>query len=519
MNLTLRDLVRWPDSPLRTRADSARSTPDAALRFPDRDVSWPVSMRSTVPMLPHVDEGALVLVPAATLAEVGARLPSSGRELRRRGVAALIVERETCLDLDDLDLLWSAERVGPELEARLTRLLSGRRARLYTRGTELDRALTEATLQGHGPARLLALGAARSGRDLVLLDGRGEVYEVAPGTATGDAPVPPPPTHATDVTPNAPLLMTDTARAVEWLFCPLPAQEGWVALRGPRGTLDECDRLTGQRVAAACALVHHHAAAPPRLGPARRAPLVADLLRPDLPPAERLSRAETLGLDPSASYLVCFLQAGSEAGRLGRALAARLAPAVAVEPVSLDAPALGGFLLHAPGQAELLRALPGLRETIAREPARASAAGSAVAPSLDAVPEAARQARFALELLQRGLLPGPMADWHNVGDLGPYQVLYRLWGTPDAARFVAAVLGDLPAYDARYGGELLPTLAAYLAHGGAARLAAERLAIHRNTLTYRLRRVAQLTGHSPFDPAHQFTLHLAVLLHQLPPAP
>ena len=60
------------------------------------------------------------------------------------------------------------------------------------------------------------------------------------------------------------------------------------------------------------------------------------------------------------------------------------------------------------------------------------------------------------------------------------------------------------------------TLAAYLRHGGAAGDAAAQLAIHRNTLTYRLRRIAELTGRSPLDPAQALSLHLAALLHSLP---
>jgi len=151
------------------------------------------------------------------------------------------------------------------------------------------------------------------------------------------------------------------------------------------------------------------------------------------------------------------------------------------------------------------------------------AAFSEPVTGLIAVHAALRQARYALDLLRRGALPGPLVEWSRVDDLGPYHLLYPLWGTPEAARFIAAILGDLPAYDARHGGgaahgetPLLTTLAAYLRHGGAAGDAAAQLAIHRNTLTYRLRRIAELTGRSPLDPAQALSLHLAALLHSLP---
>jgi purine catabolism regulator len=110
-----------------------------------------------------------------------------------------------------------------------------------------------------------------------------------------------------------------------------------------------------------------------------------------------------------------------------------------------------------------------------------------------------------------------LIDWEVTDDLGPHRLLYPLWGGREAARFVADVLGELPAYDARHGGDLLATLLAYLRLGGAAGSAAEQLGVHRNTLTYRLRRIEELAGRSPLDPDQQLSLHLAALLHALPP--
>ena len=81
--------------------------------------------------------------------------------------------------------------------------------------------------------------------------------------------------------------------------------------------------------------------------------------------------------------------------------------------------------------------------------------------------------------------------------------------------FVDGILGDLPEHDARYGGELLPTLLAYLRQGGAAGAAADALKIHRNTLTYRLRRIEEICKRSPLDPDQHLSLHLAAILFSL----
>jgi DNA-binding PucR family transcriptional regulator len=90
----------------------------------------------------------------------------------------------------------------------------------------------------------------------------------------------------------------------------------------------------------------------------------------------------------------------------------------------------------------------------------------------------------------------------------------RTWRAA-AGRFVDGILGDLPEHDARYGGELLPTLLAYLRQGGAAGAAADALKIHRNTLTYRLRRIEEICKRSPLDPDQHLSLHLAAILFSL----
>ena len=58
---------------------------------------------------------------------------------------------------------------------------------------------------------------------------------------------------------------------------------------------------------------------------------------------------------------------------------------------------------------------------------------------------------------------------------------------------------------------LLDTLQAYFDAGDVATEAARRLHVSVRTVTYRLARVAQLTGHSVAQPDQRFPLHLAVL--------
>ena len=69
-----------------------------------------------------------------------------------------------------------------------------------------------------------------------------------------------------------------------------------------------------------------------------------------------------------------------------------------------------------------------------------------------------------------------------------------------------------PLRRARGGAEpLLRTLEAYFAAGGNASLSARSLHLSVRALTYRLEKIADLTGRDPADPAQRFELQTAVL--------
>jgi DNA-binding PucR family transcriptional regulator len=142
---------------------------------------------------------------------------------------------------------------------------------------------------------------------------------------------------------------------------------------------------------------------------------------------------------------------------------------------------------------------------------------SDLAPGAVSLPEAAHQARYAMALVEAGLVSGSIVRFDMLDDLGPYRLLYRLWGTPDLSVFITDALGDLLNQDRR--GSLRATLLAYLDAGGSHVEAAARLGIHRNTLSYRLKQIEELTGCSPDNPQRRLVLHLAVLAAGLPSAP
>jgi len=66
---------------------------------------------------------------------------------------------------------------------------------------------------------------------------------------------------------------------------------------------------------------------------------------------------------------------------------------------------------------------------------------------------------------------------------------------------------------------LLTTVAAFLEHGRSIEAAARLLFVHPNTVRYRLRGVAKVTGWDPADPREGFVLQVAIAAGRLADAP
>ncbi len=115
------------------------------------------------------------------------------------------------------------------------------------------------------------------------------------------------------------------------------------------------------------------------------------------------------------------------------------------------------------------------------------------------------QAQEALELGARLAASGTVLD---AAELLVHRVLVR-----DEAAMLELVDAVLtPLVHARGGAEpLLRTLEAYFAAGGNASLSARSLHLSVRALTYRLAKIADLTGRDPADPTHRFELQAAVL--------
>jgi len=79
----------------------------------------------------------------------------------------------------------------------------------------------------------------------------------------------------------------------------------------------------------------------------------------------------------------------------------------------------------------------------------------------------------------------------------------------------AQTISPLSAYDLQHDTDLLATLQAFLAHHGSTTETAEAMSLHRHTVGYRLSRVHEVSGLSPYESEGRERLSLGLKAHQI----
>jgi sugar diacid utilization regulator len=230
---------------------------------------------------------------------------------------------------------------------------------------------------------------------------------------------------------------------------------------------------------------------------------VDELLSGDTP-EHALGRAEALGYNLGHPHRVVVIET-SDPERYGPAFfhavrrAAR-ATRIGSHPVMRHGAAV--VLSEADRDCEQFRAA--VLKDVGGAPCRVGVGGVCEQPS--DFPRSLCEARLALRI-QRAAGLGeqtPMFD-----ELGIYRILGESAEPRSVERFVRAWLGALLDYDERKRTSLVTTLSQYLECGKRNSATATALAIHRNTLKYRLSRIREISDHDLSDADTQFNLQLA----------
>lgn len=127
------------------------------------------------------------------------------------------------------------------------------------------------------------------------------------------------------------------------------------------------------------------------------------------------------------------------------------------------------------------------------------------------VPQAVEQARTALLVGSRVRGGAPT----RFSETGAYGLLAALRYQPVGQRLMEQTLGPLLAYDREHSTTLVATLEAYIACNGNTTVTASVLNLHRNSLSYRLRRIESQTGLGLADAENRLLFTLALRLRTL----
>ena len=475
----------------------------AARALPASGGDWPIAwvrvLRARVPAFDALETGDLVIVPASSLALVAPGRPEIDAlvgGLRLAGVSGVVIldpDPDQTVDVQAVDELEASAaaaglpglRAGREdpvaLERSVVGLLINRRAELEHQSRLLEGRLDVVALAGAGPEGLVAAVAAALGRAVALEGPRGTLIAVhaPPEVADGASAV-----AAYHARPRSVALRV-----------PLPGvggPAGSVAILGERPAT-ELERHAADRIAALLALELD------RDDAVRRA-------------RDTSGRAETLpSAGPPWVVLVARQRTGggietSEAREAIRRELRRLAPARRMtlrgDAESLELRAVLALDDGDPDGTTLAGRIGAfLRRTVAV---------SRPFSEPDARPAAEADARSTLEAVEQLAAAPPVA---RADRLPAIRLLGNLHNVPDGPRLARALLEPLLASRPDVRREHLETLRAILDRPAIAEAAAA-LGVHRNTVTYRLRRIEGLTGWRLADPDLRLALAMALRLVQ-----
>lgn len=100
-----------------------------------------------------------------------------------------------------------------------------------------------------------------------------------------------------------------------------------------------------------------------------------------------------------------------------------------------------------------------------------------------------RQAQAIMRLQKNQSIP---KEQYMYQDMGLYRILLGIEDTDISQDYVQAVLAPLIHYDQEQDTDLAQTLRCYLKHNGSVQKTADELYIHRNTVTYKIHKAAQI---------------------------
>ncbi|XWX04737.1 helix-turn-helix domain-containing protein [Aggregatilineales bacterium SYSU G02658] len=511
---------------------------------PESQINWAITVRAQPPAFPDIYGGELALVSMDVLRSYDSRITLSEvvQSLHEVGVQAVAVEGDvaryaiSAAAERGICLLSLPEGTNlPSVERAVNKLIINQAAQLTERAMEIQRQLTRLVAENRELSSLLQVIARATAKPVVVHDDAGVLMEqvypsVGKRTVTGRSLVQSLPytqfqkwlekesPSMQGVIVQSPIGYTTVLKVEKRIA-------GYLSLVEKTEDIDDFDRLVLAYGADVCAI---------EMAKTRAIASAVEQARGDwvqmwlsgTPGDEDLltTRAQQSGFDPHAAFVTVVFRAVTESSQMmpldslislvrddftRRQLAGAVGQYVDVI-VALYPLDSADDLKRVRSHVEELRA-----QMATRTPNGLVAAGiSRPMQGLQGLREAYREAKDAVSI---ALELGDRDKSTFYGDLKLYQLLLALKdrSLPHLKRFHQEILGPLLEHDARKQSDLIRTLEGFFNSNGNLAKAAENLDVHRNTLVYRLERIADLTGLDLDDADNRLILHLALKIERV----
>lgn len=415
----------------------------------------------------------------------------------------------------------------------LLTILINQRAAMHERGSRIHAQLSQLEAEGQGLEGLVKTMADISGKGILVQDKRGRILVECASSALA--------TIWEDIvrqlrTLNSlpeslldrkraggqPMIITqDIPGGLARLVMPITVGEvarGYLSLIGVAGEMDVLDHLVADQGVRVCAVEMSRVKAIREAEKRLKGDLLTVLLQENLSPRDSQLWAEAVGLDLSQEHVALRFAWDSPSPPSRRRLEtivngeiSHLELKAIVSPMGVE---IVCFCEVAPGTSRPNLALEFGQAVIDQgyqeypeTPIRCGVGSPAAdLPSWrDSFSQAGQTLEMARRFHEHKLLYFP--------DLSVYRLLFQFEHNPELIAFQEEILGPLLAYDG--GQELLQTLEVYFAHNGSLTQAAEALFIHRNTMSYRLERIAEIAGLNLDKPESRLAVELALHIYRI----
>ena len=492
-----------------------------------RSVTWAVTLRAAFPLFGALEKGYLALARPALAQRLDSSLTTAYliSELGRAGASALVMDGSTLSEdvalADGLGLPLFVLPEGTDLhqvERDILRTLVDREGQLARHEIEARQGFQQALRRGGIQAVLDELSRV-TWSSVLIRDQSGTM--VGRSDASNDA-----------------------SKLVE---TPFPIQVagrslGQLILSSDPGRGNPLDACRARQAAEVCGIEMLERLARQETEERLGADLAQRLLDETQEGEETASRLLRLGYDlsPERKHVVTALVATADEGQHGTApyvardlqWAAQRDGAGAVtlryRDYWLTLYALGGLAAEqgdaTPGAQGLMRrwlrqALSGTLGPVSRLHCRVGVSrvveGGAGCEGQDTIASLRTAVHQALDALELGQRISGLESPYYYEELGLYRLLAGLHARDELSRFYEETLGVLVRYDQDHGTELLHTLEVFFGQNANASQTSRALFIHRNTLGYRLQRIAEITGLDLNDAEARLAFQLALKVHRL----